>query len=165
MQSYPEGFIFAVKWFWALAIAGNFINAAFYYVRARDDMARKPELAASYPRLICGYIIWMNAPWVVMGLVILAGGAENPLDFLAPREGGAGIKLFYGTLIVAWLAALYWILFRDGDVVLSRHKAFFSWYMPSSPYMIRLFVIFMSVAGFLVFFVLWSGHISFNFDN
>jgi hypothetical protein len=96
MQFYPEGFVFATKWFWALAIAGNFINAALYYARARGDMARKPELAVSYPRLIRGYIIWMNVPWIVMGLVILTGRAENVFDFLAPKEGGAGIKLFYG---------------------------------------------------------------------
>ena len=143
----------------------SFINAAVYYGRARRHVISEPELAASYGTLIKGYLAWTNIPWVVMGLVVLSGGADNVFDFLSPRERGAGVMIWYVSAGMVWLAMACWILFFDGDVALSKHKAFFGAYFPRSPYMIRLYAIFMILVGVIVFALTWSGYVSFNING
>jgi hypothetical protein len=69
------------KTFWLIAIAITFANAYLLWSRSKVEVERHPELRAGYGRLLRGYLIFLNLPWLVMGLGILVGGAETVFDY------------------------------------------------------------------------------------
>src|SRR6187399_264007 len=72
---------------WLLFIAVTILNGAVAWRRVQPRMAAHPELRAGYRRLMRGWLVYGNVPWVVMGLGILFGGLRGIADYFHPRNG------------------------------------------------------------------------------
>ncbi|MGB8226981.1 MAG: hypothetical protein WCE45_09010, partial [Sedimentisphaerales bacterium] len=56
-----------MRWFWVVFIVVTFINAAIFKVRASIQIQKNPDLREGYRKIIKGFVIWTNIPWIVMG--------------------------------------------------------------------------------------------------
>src|SRR5438046_8231312 len=90
------------KIFWVIAIGVTCVNAYLLRSRAQKEIARKPELAEGYAQLIKGNLVFLNIPWLVMGLGILLGGTRDVFDYFDPRSGNFYVIAFHITIIVLW---------------------------------------------------------------
>ena len=98
---------------WALFIAVTCLNGAMWWRRGGPWMARNPALREQYRRLIRGWLIWGNLPWLVMGVGILSGAVPSTVHYFNPRNG-AFVILFYGTVIAIWILKFNWVFFAGG---------------------------------------------------
>jgi hypothetical protein len=129
---------------WILFILVTCANGAVWWSRARQHVARQPELAEGYRSLIGGWLVYGNIPWVVMGTGILFGGVPTVFHYFDPRNGPFVIA-FYVTCGVLWMLAAYWVFFRDGAEALIRHPGLLS--LPSEdPRVVKLLLV-VSIAG------------------
>ena len=62
---------------WVLFILVTSLNGAVWWRRGRKYIGETPTLAPGYQRLICGWLIFGNLPWVVMGFGIFYGGLSG----------------------------------------------------------------------------------------
>jgi len=115
------------KWFWAVAIAVSFVNAAIFWVRARKKIAENTELAPGYHKLIKGFVLWGNIPWIVMGVGSTLGGVPTVFHFFRPREGNPFVLAFFVAVVLLFVLGTYWLLFRDGAQMLVHHPGLFSY--------------------------------------
>lgn len=109
------------KWFWALCIAGTFVNAGIFRFRAQRHIRENPDLADGYTTLIRGLVIWGNIPWIVMGIGCLFGGVPSALHFFRPRDGDPFVLAFFASAFLIWIMGTYWMLFRGGAEMLVKH--------------------------------------------
>ena len=112
------------RWFWLLLIVVTLINALVLQYRAEKTIAKKPELRAGYQKLLKGYLIFLNLPWLVMGAGILLTGL-NLSDYSRPRAGNAFVLAFHAVVIGLLGLCAYWIYFRGGAEFLIRHPGAF----------------------------------------
>jgi hypothetical protein len=109
-----------LRYAWVMFILITCANAAIWAKRSRPHIARNPELAPGYRKLIRGLLLYGNLPWVVMGIGILFGGVATVFDFLDPRSGIFALVLL-GVIVVLWVLGTYWLLFAGGAEELIRY--------------------------------------------
>ncbi len=83
-------------------------------------------MAQGYKKLVLGFIVWGNIPWVVMGLSFLDGGVTSIEEFLRPREGNLWVLGWYLLVVFLWGLELWWLFFRDGAKALVDHPGLFN---------------------------------------
>jgi hypothetical protein len=84
----PAPFIVLLfRYFWLVFIVVTCANAAMWWRRAQAVIAQHPERRESYRRLVLGFVVWGNLPWVVMGLGIVIGGVPTVFHYFNPRNG------------------------------------------------------------------------------
>jgi hypothetical protein len=105
---------------WLLFILGTGVIAAQMWARAKPRMAEAPHLVPGYRRLVLGWLVLGNVPWVVMGFGSVVGGVPAIPDFLRPRIDPY-VVAFYVPLGLLWGAGLYWVWFRGGAEALSAY--------------------------------------------
>jgi hypothetical protein len=111
---------------WVAFVAVITINAMIWWRRGRSSIARNPELAHGYKRLILGFLVLGNIPWVVMGLGFLTGGITSILDYLRPSEANPWVLGWYLTAVCLWLMQLWWLFIRNGAKTLVDHPGLFN---------------------------------------
>ncbi len=141
---------------WVLFFVVAAVNAAIYNIKAKADIAAHPEKAASYPRLIRGYLFWMSLPWVAMGLVLFCRGAESIFEFFAPASMGWAVGAWHALVIGIWVSTAYWIYGRDGAEILANHRAFHHRTVRSAN-AFRLWTGLALAAGGIAEIVMWFG--------
>lgn len=112
--------------------------------------------AESYPRLIRGYLLWMSAPWVAMGLIILRGGAESVFDFFTPASAGWAVAAWHALVVGISVCAACWIYGRGGAEVVASHRALHK-SMIRSATAVKLWTGFALAAGGITEIVMWCG--------
>lgn len=115
-----------INYIWIAIIAVTVINALVWWRRAREQIARKPELRQGYKRLVLGLIFWGNIPWIVMGLGLLVGAVASPYDYLKPWEANVWVLAWYATVICLWVLWLWWLFRRSGAQTLVDHPGLFN---------------------------------------
>ena len=100
-----------VRHAWVIFVIINFVNAAIWWSRGRAEIAKNPALKWGYVRLIRGYLIYGNIPWLILG-----GAFELPRAFRGPL-----LIAFAVTVVGYWIAGLYWLAFRGGAEDLAAH--------------------------------------------
>jgi len=97
-------------------VAATCANAAIWWYRGRRAMAKNPTLKPGYRRLIRGFLIFRNIPYLVLGSGLELWGYAYPKEklwsFLFP---------FAMLVPVYWLATGYWLIFRGGAEDLVAH--------------------------------------------
>src|SRR5437867_2948756 len=83
------------RYFWAIAIFVTCVNVVSLKRRSRRHIEANPELAKGYATLIRGYLLWMNIPWVVMGLGCTIGGIPAVWYFFRPRDGNPYVLAWF----------------------------------------------------------------------
>src|SRR5476649_2000679 len=103
---------------WIVFIIVTCLNVAVLKWRSREYVKANPELAAGYRTLIRGYLIWMNIPWLVMGIGCTVGRIPSMVYFLRPADGNPYVIAWYASVIAEWLLGSYWLFFKSGAKML-----------------------------------------------
>lgn len=102
------------SYFWLIAISFTLINFAYSKREARIRIEKNPELAEGYDKLLRGYLLWMNLPWMVMGICSIVGKIPSVWYFFRPRDGNPYVLTWFGCLIFEWIISAIWIFFKGG---------------------------------------------------
>lgn len=116
-----ELFILFSKWFWAMGIVISLINAGSFYIRSRQYIREKPELAGGYRKLIGGFLLFFNLPWIVMGTGCVVGGVPSLFYFFRPGDSNPYVIAFQVSVVLLWILGTLWIFIFDGASMLVRH--------------------------------------------
>ena len=109
------------SYFWAFALVIGVVNFFIVRQRAVREMAKKPELREGYEKLLRGYAVATNLPWVVMGLGMLLGGVPSIWSFFRPRDGNPFVLAWYVTVIAVNTIVSLWVLLQGGADFLVAH--------------------------------------------
>lgn len=138
-----------------MAIAVTCVNAYLLRSRAAAEIARNPELKEGYDQLFKWYLIYLNLPWLVMGIGILIGGTHSVFDYFDPRAGNPYVIAFHITIIILWALIIFWIYFADGAEFLVRYTGVMNIDIKST-IVLKLLVALMFIGGILVEIAMWS---------
>jgi len=141
-----EPFSIISKWFWALCILVTFLNAAIFRFRGNKHIKKNPALEAGYKRIIKGFVIYGNIPWIVMGIGCTVGGVPSVWHYFNPRGGNPHVLAFFGAAFLVWILGSYWIFFRGGALELVNHPGLFN-YDIKNPIIIKLLWIAILLGG------------------
>lgn len=143
------------KTFWLIAIAVTFLNAQPLRVRAKSETARNPALKEGYDQLLKGYLIFLNLPWLVMGIGILVGGTQSVFEYFDPRAGNVYVLAFHVMIFIEWALAVLWIYFAGGAEFLIKHPGVINFDV-QSPLVLKLLFALMLGGGIAGEIVMWS---------
>lgn len=118
-------FLFIAKWFWVISIAGVFLRAVIWRVRGDERIEEMPELEEGYRKIIRGFVIWGNIPWLVMGLGCTTGNVPTVFHYFRPRDGNPFVTAFLVSVVLVWVLGTYWVFFRDGAEMLVKYPGWF----------------------------------------
>ena len=141
-----ESFNIISKWFWALCILVMFINGAIFKFRAQKHIKLNPDLEKGYAKIIKGFVMWGNIPWVVMGIGCTVGGVPSVWHYFNPKEGNPYVFAFFASVFLIWFLGSYWILFKGGALELVNHPGMFN-YDIKNPTIIKLIWIACLIGG------------------
>jgi len=114
-------------------------------------------LRQGYLKLIRGWLLFANLPWVVMGFGILFGGVPSTFHYFNPRNGPM-VVAWYATIVALWIASVYWIFFREGAQTLIEYSGLLS--LPSrNPNTIKLIFLLCLAGGVLGLLAMLFGDI------
>ncbi|MDS4020830.1 MAG: hypothetical protein RKR03_10065 [Candidatus Competibacter sp.] len=135
-----------LKYFWLIPIIVTGINGAIFWKRAQKHINENPELKEGYEKLFHGYLVWINIPWVVMGIGCTIGGIPSVEYYLRPQDGNPYVLLWFATLFLLIVFASFWLFFRDGADKLVRYPVFMAFAGGSknitNPALIKIFWLF-----------------------
>src|SRR6266513_4801553 len=89
---------------WLVFIAFTCINGAIWWRRGRTYIRANPALRSGYGRLIRGWLIFGNLPWLVMGVGIVFGRVPTVFHYFNPRNGPI-VVAWYVTVVALWVAS------------------------------------------------------------
>jgi len=141
------------KLFWLIAIAITCANAYILYSRSKVEVARDSGLKEGYDKLLKGYLIFMNVPWVIMGIGIVVGGVQI-LDYSNPEAGNPYVLAFHFNGLVLWALFAFWIYFRGGAEFLVKHPGWMNYNIKSPLALKSLFAIFL-LSGAVAEIAIW----------
>lgn len=146
------------KAFWFIAIGVTCVNALILRSRARKEIERNPDLAEGYSQLLKGYLVFLNIPWLVMGLGIILGGTRSVFDYFDPRSGNPYVIAFHITGLVLWALTVFWVYIVGGAEFLVRYPGVMN-YDIKSPLVLKLLFAVMLLAGMAAEIAMWSGRL------
>lgn len=118
---FPDPLASLLDYFWVfLIIAGVFMVFSLRQ-RSQRYLVEHPDLKPGYDRIFTGYLIFLNLPWVIMGIGIVFGGELGFFDFFAPPGGNLFVLAFDITIIGLWVFCVWWIFFAGGAELLASH--------------------------------------------
>ena len=151
----PIGF-FIFDYAWVLLILITVLNAFILKTRSKKFMKDNPELEEGYDRLFKGYLIYMNIPWVIMGVGMLLGGVPSTFSYLTPaRISNPFIIVFHATIVILWILSIWWLYFKDGAEFLVKYKGVFNRDF-QSPMVIKVFFGIALIFGVAGMIFMWS---------
>lgn len=160
-----EPFSLISKYFWLIAIMATGINWVGFRKRAQKYIAEKPELKEGYEALFRGYLLWMNIPWLVMGLGCTVGGVPSVWHYFRPRDGNPYVSAWFASVFFLWVFGSYWLFFRGGAETLSRHPGAIEFRYGfkskdiTSPVLIKAFWLLALTGGIVGVALMWSSDI------
>lgn len=119
-------------------------------------------LVEGYAVLLKGYLIWMNLPWVVMGIGCTVGGVPTVLHFFRPRDGNPFVLAWYCTVFIIWAGGTFWLFLRNGAEELARHPGLIEFRYGfkkkdiASPVLIKVLWLVMLAGGIIAFVAVWT---------
>src|SRR5262245_59016469 len=111
----PFSIFFFYPHAWLVFVIITSVNVSILCFRSRPDIAKNSALDAVYLKLILGLLIFGNIPWLILGAAL-----ELPPAFSGPLLIAFGV-----TLVVYWIAGLYWLVFRGGAEYLAAYPGIF----------------------------------------
>lgn len=142
-EAFPQLFL---RHLWLLLIVCTCASAWAWYLRGRRVLARRPELAAGFGRLIRGFVVWANLPWLVMGAGCIFGRL-TAIHYVQPQEGNPYVLLWLAVVVVIWIVGFFWVFFRGGAEKLAAYPGLFHLHL--SPATIKVYVL-MGILGGLM---------------
>lgn len=143
------------EWSWVLFILVMIANAVIFRMRAQRYIKLNPELKDGYAKLIKGFLLWGNIPWIVMGVGCTVGGVPSVWKYFDPKGSNPNVIAFYASVLLVWILGSYWILLRDGATELANHPGLFN-YDIKSPTVIKLLWIACVLAGIFAVIMMYT---------
>jgi hypothetical protein len=133
----PEnGILLIFRHAWILFLFATCVNAAAWWKRGQHQIAVNPHLEPGYRRLVRGWLVFGNIPWLVMGAGVLFGGLQSVFQFFNPRNGPF-VVAWYVSVVAVWILAAYWLFFRRGAEQLIEYPGLLN--LPTkSPWLVKL---------------------------
>ena len=144
------------KVFWVIAIGVTCVNAYLLRSRARKEIERDPELEEGYAQLVKGHLVFLNIPWLVMGLGIIVGGTRGVFDYFDPRSGNPYVIAFHVTGFIEWALIVFWVYIAGGAEFLVRYPGVMNVDI-KSPLVLKLLFGIGLLGGMAAEIALWSG--------
>lgn len=113
------------KYFWIILILVTSINATVWSYKSKKHIEENPDLKESYKKLIRGFLIYGNIPWLIMGLFSLTGIIQNSFMILEPSNLNAGVIIWHLSVIIILALGTYWIFAKNGAQILEKHPGLF----------------------------------------
>ena len=152
----PFPFSFLFKHAWLLFIIVTCINAYYLKFHSKKNIEQNPFLEDGYEKIFRGYLIYLNIPWVMMGIGMIFGDFRSVFDFLfGVRSGNPFILLFFGSVLALWILTVVWIYFQGGAEFLIQHPGAIRT-MTKSPIEIKIYVALMLLGGVFALVGLWT---------
>ena len=95
-----------IRHFWAALLGVTVLNGIIFKRRSRQRVEEDPQLAGRCRSFVRGWLIWMNLPWLVMGIgstnlldpqvLVHVGAIENNAYWDWQRHAAVGIVLAQG---------------------------------------------------------------------
>ncbi len=136
------------RYFWAIAIVVTGIYVAIFRARSTGHIQANPELADGYATLLRVFLIWMNIPWVVMGIGCTVGGIPSVWHYFRPQDGNPYVLVWFASVFLLWVIGTYWLFFKGGAEMLIKHSGAF-YVNISSPAVVKLFWLLCLAGGVL----------------
>jgi len=149
-----EFFAIILKQFWIACILVTFVNGIIFHFRSRKRVKENPELTDGYRKIIKGFVLWGNIPWVVMGIGCTIGGIPSVFHFFNPKDVNPYVLAFFGSVVFIWAMGTYWLFLRGGAQMLVQHPGLLN-YDIKSPTVVKLIwiaCILGGIAGVLVMY-------------
>jgi hypothetical protein len=105
---------------WLFLVGVTCANGVVWWRRGQKEAVAHPELAEGYKRLVRGWLLFANVPWLVMGAGIVFGGVPSIWHYFNPR-GGPFVVAFYAAVVALWIALAQWVFVGGGAEALIRH--------------------------------------------
>lgn len=130
-------------------------NAFILKKRSKKFIKDDPELEEGYDQLFKGYLIYLNIPWLVMGIGMLLGSVPSTFSYLAPWIGNPFIVVFHLSVVILWVLGIRWIYFENGAEFLAKHKGVFNRDI-KSPTVIKVFFGITLIFGAIAMIIMWN---------
>lgn len=140
---------------WVLLILVTVFNAFYLKARSQKIIARQPELQEGYDQLFKGYLIYLNIPWIVMGIGVLFGSVPGVFGFFRPRDGNIFVLAFHAIVVILWILCVWWIYFNGGAEFLVKYPGVFNQDI-KSPILLKVLFAVMLIGGILGMASMWS---------
>ena len=131
---------------WLAFVGVVCVNGLLWWRRGRREVQQHPELAEGYERLVRGFIMWGNLPWLVMGAGLTFGGVPG-MDAFFVRPRNPYVLAFHLTVVGLWIALGWWVFGGGGADDLARHPGLINLRNPT-PSAIKWLVAACLVGGF-----------------
>ena len=109
------------KYFWAAAITLTCVNILIYRSRSKKYIRQDPQLTETYKKLFRRFLLWMNIPWLVMGLGCTVGDVPSLWQYFRPKDGNPYVLAWFGSVIILWILGTYWLFLKNGAKIISEH--------------------------------------------
>ena len=112
---------FFFKYTWIFFIIGTIINGIVFKIRSEKYITANPELKPGYDKLIKGWLVFGNIPWIIIGIGNLSGITNSIWDYFNPKSLNPMVLVFHLSIIIIWILGSRWIYLKGGAEFLVRH--------------------------------------------
>lgn len=141
---------------WILFIVVTVFNAFYLKARSQKIIAKQPDLQEGYDQLFKAYLIYLNIPWVVMGIGVLFGGVPSVFSFFRPRDGNIFVLAFHASIVILWVLSIWWLYFNAGAEFLVKYPGVFNQDI-QSPTLLKVYFGLALAGGVMGMIFMWSG--------
>ncbi|MDF3078009.1 MAG: hypothetical protein K0S09_1898 [Sphingobacteriaceae bacterium] len=136
---------FIFKHAWIILTVMTIYNGIAFKKRSKQYIAANNDLERGYDKLVKGWLIYGNLPWVVMAIGDLTGITNSIEDYTNPKSLNPMVLVFHFSIILLWLLGSNWIFLKNGANFLAKHPGLITFHGPginkdiTSPLAIKIF--------------------------
>jgi hypothetical protein len=140
---------------WIFFIIAIVFDAFYLRARSKRFIEKQPELREGYDQLFKAYLLYLNIPWLVMGIGTVFGRVPSIFSFFRPRDGNLFVLAFHATIIVLWILGIRWIYIKGGAEFLIKYPGVFNRELQSSKF-IKVYFGLALVVGLMGMIIMWA---------
>jgi len=102
-------------------IIGNIIVGITFKIYSKKYIADDPKLKDGYGKLIKGWFIIGNIPWVIMTIGDFTGLTNGMQEYFDPKSMNPMVLVLHFYTVVLLVLGSRWIYLKDGADFLAKH--------------------------------------------
>lgn len=103
---------------WILFVIIQCVNGAFWWFRGT---AQRPTQRDSYKKLVIGWLLLGNIPWLIIGAGALSSKLPSLDEIFYPSRGNPFVLGFHISTVVLLALCSFWIYFGKGAQTMVDH--------------------------------------------
>jgi hypothetical protein len=127
----------------AVATVFNLLNVLIMRARTRRHALRDPSLALGYQRIILGFVVLSELPWLIALAVV-------------GILGGTIFTGLWSGAVTVWVIFAYWVFAKGGAEMLVSHPGILN-FTPSNPTWVKVAAIVAPLFLGVFFLIAFSG--------